>query len=199
MVAGEKFVSAYPKTVDCDGITVAFKKFAPAHLDAVQQFASHLAPHDLLFLTRDIQHPKVVSAWLDAISMDEISSLVAFSGDKVVGTTAIVRDKLGWSPHVAEIRLMIAAEMRGKGLGRLLLQSCIRDAVEAGAEKLTARMTPDQRGAIALFEEIGFRGEAMLRDQVKDRNGQLHDLAILSLNVARLGAHHGALGMAEAF
>ena len=192
-------MSVYPKTVDCDGTAIEIRLFEHGHLEAVRQFALKLETHDLLFLSRDLQHPKVIAAWHEAISDGEIASLVAFDGDTVVGTTAIIRDSLGWSAHVAEIRLMIAASMRGKGLGRILLQSCIRDAVAAGAEKLTARMTPDQRGAIALFEEIGFRGEAMLRDQVRDRDGKLHDLAIMSLNVARLGAHHGALGLSDAF
>jgi len=78
--------------------------------------------------------------------------------------------------------------MRGKGLGRALLEASIRLAVEGGATKLLARMTPDQRGAITLFEESGFRGEAMLRDHVQDRSGALHDLAILSMIVARANA-----------
>jgi hypothetical protein len=60
-----------------------------------------------------------------------------------------------------------------------------------------ARMTPDQRGAIALFEEMGFRGEAMLRDHVRDREGKVHDLAILSLDVARMEAQHGAFGLSD--
>lgn len=191
-------MSDYPKTVDCGGSAVVLKPFEQGDFGAVQAFAGGLPVHDLLFLARDIQHPKVMSAWLDSIAEGEIVSLVALDGEDVVGTTAIVRDALGWSPHVAEIRLLVGEEMRGKGLGRILLQHSFADAVDAGAEKLIARMTPDQRGAIQLFEEMGFRGEALLRDHVRDRSGQVHDLAILSLDVARLGAHHGALGFTEA-
>ncbi|MFM9852673.1 MAG: N-acetyltransferase family protein [Sphingomonadaceae bacterium] len=186
-------MSDYPKTVACGDSTLTLMPFEASHLGAVKDFAQGLDAHDLLFLGRDIQHPKVITAWLDAIADGNIVSLVAFERDVVVGTTAIVRDKLSWSPHVAEIRLMIATGMRGRGLGRILLQHCFIDAIEAGAQKLIARMTPDQRGAIALFEEMGFRGEAMLREHVRDRNGQLHDLAILSLDVARASAQRGAL------
>jgi RimJ/RimL family protein N-acetyltransferase len=186
-------VSDYPKTVDCGESSLVLTPFEASHLGAVKAFAQGLEAHDLLFLGRDIQHPKVITAWLDAIADGDIASLVAFEGERVVGTTAIVRDKLSWSPHVAEIRLMIAPDLRGRGLGRILLQHCFIDAIEAGAEKLMARMTPDQRGAIALFEEMGFRGEAMLRDHVRDRDGKLHDLAILSLDVARASAQRGAL------
>jgi RimJ/RimL family protein N-acetyltransferase len=191
-------VSDYPKTVTCGEKTIELRAFEAVHLGAMKDFAAGLDVHDLLFVSRDLQHPKVISAWLDAIADGEITSLVAMDGARIVGTTAIVRDKLSWSAHVAEIRLMIAPDMRGAGLGRILLQHSFIDAVEAGAEKLMARMTPDQRGAIALFEEMGFRGEAMLRDHVRDRSGELHDLAVFSLDVARSVAHHGAYGFSDA-
>ena len=191
-------MSDYPKMVDCGGMAITLTPFEATHLGSVREFAQSLPPHDLLFLSRDIQHPKVIDAWINSIADGEISSLVALDGDKVVGTTAIVRDLLGWSSHVAELRILISEDMRGKGLGRILLQHCVTDAVDNGAEKLMARMTPDQRGAIQLFEEMGFRGEAMLRDHVRDRDGKVHDLAILSLDVARVGAQHGAFGFSEA-
>ena len=125
--------------------------------------------------------------------------MLAWLDNKVVGTSAIVRDRLGWSPHVAEIRLLIGEDVRGLGLGRMLLQHSFTMAVDGGAEKLIARMTPDQKGAIAMFEEMGFRGEALLRDHVRDRNGVAHDLAIFSLNVGRIGASHGAYGFSEVY
>ena len=192
-------MSEYPKTVDCNGTSITLTPFESAHLGAVKAFAQALPAHDMLFLARDIQHPKVITAWIDSIADGEIASLIALDGDTVVGTTAIVRDPLGWSPHVAELRILIAEEMRGKGLGRILLQHCLTEAIDSGAEKLMARMTPDQRRAIALFEEMGFRGEAMLRDHVRDRDGKVHDLAILSLDVARVGAQHGAFGFSEGY
>lgn len=191
-------MSDYPKSIDCGGVGITLKTFEPDSMGAVLKFTQALPVHDLLFLGRDIQHPKVISAWRRAIEDGEVESLVAFEGETVVGTTAIVRDKFGWSPHVAELRILVTEDMRGKGLGRVLLQHCFADAIDSGAEKLIARMTPDQRGAISLFEELGFRGEAMLRDHVRDRDGNMHDLAILSLDVARVGAHLGALGFSEA-
>jgi L-amino acid N-acyltransferase YncA len=190
-------LSEYPKTIDCGGSNLTLRKFGSADLAAMTEFALALPRHDLLFLARDIRHPKVLSAWLASIADGEIDSLVALDGDRIVGSTAVVRDELGWSPHVAELRILIAEDMRGKGLGRMLVQHCFADAIDAGAEKLIARMTPDQRGAISLFEELGFRGEALLRDHVRDLDGQVHDLAILSLDVARQGAQHGAYGFAN--
>ena len=46
----------------------------------------------------------------------------------------------------------------------------------------------DQQGAIALFESLGFRAEALLKDHVRDQAGKTHDLAILAQDVARIGS-----------
>lgn len=185
-------------TLTIDGAAVAIRPFARGDAAAVSAFAASLPAHDLLFLSRDIKHARVIEAWLDAVTAGEIESLIAVRGDTVVASTAIVRDLLGWSPHVAELRLLVSPAMRGKGLGRALLDASIRLAIEGGATKLLARMTPDQRGAITLFEESGFRGEAMLRDHVKDRDGALHDLAILSLDTTRAHAAQHAWGFGAA-
>lgn len=184
-------------TIDCGGIWVSIRPFARADATGVAEFAATLPEHDLLFLSRDIKHARVIEAWTDSVNAGEIESLVATAmidgADTMVATTAIVRDPLGWSPHVAEVRLLVSATMRGKGLGRALLDASIDLAREGGATKLMARMTPDQRGAITLFEETGFRAEAMLRDHVQSRDGALHDLAILSLDVGRIDAKREAL------
>ncbi len=180
--------------LECGGQAVEIRPFVRGDAAAVATFTQTLPEHDLLFLSRDLKHARVIDAWQEAVARGEIESLVAVSNGAVVGTTAIVRYPLGWSPHVAELRLLVAPAMRGQGLGRALLGASIALAVESGATKLSARMTPDQRGAIALFEEAGFRGEAMLRDQVRDRQGALHDLAILALDVARHAAKEQAFG-----
>jgi hypothetical protein len=45
-------------------------------------------------------------------------------------------------------------------------------------------MTPDQRGARATFERLGFHPEALLADFVVDREGKTRDLLIMSHDVA---------------
>lgn len=161
---------------------------------AMQAFAESLADHDLLFLGRDLRHPRVIAAWLEAIEEGWIDSLLAEQDGNVVGTCALVRDPLGWSAHVGEVRLLVASNRRGAGLGRDLLQAVMRIAADHGLAKLSARMTTDQIGSVTLFESLGFRGEALLKNEVRDRDGGLHDLVILSHDVARVAAHQRAFG-----
>lgn len=175
-------------------LPVIIRRFRPDDIDAMLRFSRALPEHDLLFLSRDLKHRKVIEAWLEAVEDGFIDSFVAEDGDAIVGTCALVRDPLGWSTHVGEIRLLVSPQLRGQGVGRRLLEEMFKVAVQRELKKLVAQMTPDQRGAIQLFEESGFSGEALLRDHVMDRLGSVHDLAILSLDLAQMSAQHEALG-----
>lgn len=178
-----------------DGRTIRLRYMAPGDAEGVLAFAKSLSAHDLLFLNRDIRNPKVIDAWLDQIEQGLIRSLVAVEGDTVVGCNAMVRDELSWSPHVADIRILVSEDCRGLGLGRLLALHTLHRARVDGVRKLTVRMTPDQGGALKLFEEMGFRPEALLRDHVRDADGETHDLAVMALDVDRHLAKQRAYGL----
>lgn len=189
---------SYPRTVSCDGAEIELSRMTAADQAIVLEFARKLPVHDLLFMRRDVRQLKVVAAWVRAIAEDRIASLLAVRDGMVIGTTAIVHDALSWSAHVGELRIAVLPEYRGKGLGRILVQECFAMALDLGLEKLTALMTVDQQGAIAIFETLGFRPEAMLKGYVKDSAGEGHDIVILSHDVARFQAQLAAYGVTDA-
>lgn len=177
---------------------IVLRMLAPDDGPAVLAFARKLAPHDLLFLRRDISQPKVVDAWMAATALGRIHTVLAMHGDDLLGCATIVRDDLSWSRHVGELRVILEPASRGQGLGQVLTQEAFALALELGVEKLTAQMTVDQRGAIHVFEGLGFRAEALLHEHVKDRDGNAHDIVVLSHNVARFQAQMAAYGLDEA-
>src|ERR1700745_1996303 len=165
---------------------------------AVLDFAQRLPTHDLLFLPRNISQQKVLSAWINEIERGDITSLLAVKDGKVVGCGTLVRDPHSWSPHVGEIRMVVSLDVRGLGVGRALSQETFAIALGAGLEKLSVQMTVDQRAAIALFESLGFKAEALLRDHVRDVEGKTHDIVVLGHNVAQVRAQREADGVSEA-
>jgi len=110
----------------------------------------------------------------------------------------LVRDPHSWSPHVGEIRMVVSLDVRGQGIGRALSQETFALALGAGLEKLTVQMTVDQQAAIALFESLGFKAEALLRDHVRDVDGKKHDIVLLGHNVAQFEAQLMAYGLPDA-
>ncbi len=187
----------YPQTLACEGGAVEFRLLTPDDEAQVLAFAQRLSTHDLLFLRRDISQPRVVAAWMEATRDDGMLTVIATRGGELLGCATLVRDPLSWSRHVGELRVIVAATMRGKGIGRKLTHECFAIALEIGLEKLVAVMTLDQRGAIAVFEDLGFQPEALLRGQVKDREGKAHDIVMLSHDVAGFEAQRSAYGLGD--
>lgn len=188
----------YPRTIAQPGGEVDLRLMTPDDGPAMLGFAQKLGAHDLLFLRRDISQPKVVAAWMEATRLGRIHTVLATRAGAVLGCATIVRDELSWSRHVGELRVILEPASRGQGLGQTLTQECFALAIELGVEKLMAQMTVDQRGAIGVFEGLGFRAEALLHDHVKDRDGVTHDIVILSHDVARFQAQMAAYGVTEA-
>jgi RimJ/RimL family protein N-acetyltransferase len=189
---------SYPRHIKTDAGAIEFRLMSRADEAAVLDFARKLPTHDLLFLPRNISEPKVLSAWVNEIERGAITSLLAVKERKVVGCGTLVRDPHSWSPHVGEIRMVVSLDVRGQGVGRALSQETFTLALGAGLEKLTAQMTVDQRAAIALFESLGFKAEALLRDHVRDLDGKTHDIVVLGHNIAQFQAQLEAFGLPEA-
>jgi RimJ/RimL family protein N-acetyltransferase len=186
---------SYPRRVNTEAGEIEFRLMTRADEAAVLAFAKALPTHDLLFLPRNISQPKVLSAWINEIEAGDITSLLALKGGVVVGCGTLVKDSRSWSPHVGEIRMVVSLDMRGKGVGRALSQETFALALGAGLEKLSVQMTVDQRAAITLFESLGFKAEALLRDHVRDVDGRKHDIVVLGHNVAQVRAQMEAYGL----
>jgi RimJ/RimL family protein N-acetyltransferase len=190
----------YPRTVEIKDGTASLDLMTPAAEDEVLAFANNLPPHDLLFLRRDITEPKVLSAWARQLETGEITSLLARNeAGEIIGCTAVVQDEHSWSPHVGELRVLVAPAGKDRGLGRQLIQESFLLALGLGLEKLTAQMTPDQTGAINVFEEMGFTAEALLKEHVRDQNGEKHDIVILSHDVEGFQSQMQAYGMTDLY
>jgi RimJ/RimL family protein N-acetyltransferase len=188
----------YPRHAKTDAGEIEFRLMSRADEAAVLAFAKGLPTHDLLFLPRNISEPKVLSAWINEIERGAIKSLLAVRDGKVVGCGTLVRDPHSWSPHVGELRMVVATEVRGQGVGRALSQETFALALGEGLEKLSVQMTVDQRAAITLFESLGFKAEALLRDHVRDLEGKTHDIVVLGHNIAQFQAQLEAFGLPEA-
>jgi len=189
---------SYPRHVKTEAGDIEFRLMTRADEAAVLAFAQKLPTHDLLFLPRNISQPKVLSAWVNEIERGDITSLLAIKDGKVVGCGTLVRDPHSWSPHVGEIRMVVSLDVRGQGVGRALSQETFAIALGAGLEKFSVQMTVDQRAAIALFESLGFKAEALLRDHVRDVEGKTHDIVVLGHNMAQVRAQMEAYGVSDA-
>jgi len=170
---------SYPRHVKTDAGDLELRLMVPCDEASVLAFAQKLPAHDLLFLPRNISEPKVLSAWINEIERGDITSMLAVKNGVVVGCGTLVRDPPSWSPHVGEIRMVVSLDVRVQGVGGVLSQETFALALGAGLEKFSVQMTVDQQAAIALFEGLGFKAEALLCDHVRGVDGTKHDIVVL--------------------
>jgi L-amino acid N-acyltransferase YncA len=190
-------IRKYPRQTSLGEDALTLDLMTAADRDDVLALARELPRHDLLFLRRDISNPASLDEWLGEIERGFTTTILARQDGEVVGYATLNRSDLRWSAHVGELRIMVAESFRGRGLGSLLTQEIFALALDSGLEKMVARMTLDQKGAIATFEGLGFRPEALLRDHVKDLDGKKHDLIMMSHSVAEFEATLEAYGVPE--
>jgi len=180
----ESISAGYPKQVQLGSAAVTLRLMTKGDGAALLSFARNLPEHDLLFLRRDITKQAGVDAWVRDLDRGRITTILAEAEGEIVGYATVHRSDLDWSRHVAELRVMVTGKGKGRGLGRLLIKNAFGVGLALGAEKLHARMTLDQLAARTLFEELGFKPEGLLRDEVKDRSGKKHDVLLLSHDIA---------------
>ncbi len=188
-------ISRYPLNLQLKGVDYVIRPMTAEDGPALLKFAQALPKHDILYMRRDITRQEGVDRWLRELNSGRIHSLIALVDDTLAGYSTINLTKLDWTRHVGEIRVSVSLSARKSGLGRTLVREAFKLAVSLDLEVITSSMTPDQKAARALFEELGFKNEAVLRDQVKDCNGGYHDLLIMAVNVDSFLAQRQAYGL----
>ncbi len=188
-------LASYPMKVTLGGKRYTVRAMTVDDGPLLMNFAKGLPDHDRLYMRRDLTSQQGIDSWIEDIEEGVIHSLIAIDEEGVAGFSTIHLNKLEWTSHVADIRVATAARTRRTGLGRLLAREGFNIALALGIEKLLARMTPDQEGARVLFEELGFTPEALLKDYVKDRDGNYHDMLLKGCSVREFLARREAYGV----
>jgi RimJ/RimL family protein N-acetyltransferase len=173
----------YPWKTEIDGKDVALRLMTANDKDALLEFARSLPEDDLLFLSFDVTSEDFVELWIKRIEKEHWHTILVEIGGKLVGHGSLMRTEQVWSRHLGEIILLLAPETRGKGLGNILAGEIFVKAEELGLMKVVARMASEQKGAIQVFEKLGFTAEALLADYVIDRKNRTHDLIAMSYDL----------------
>jgi len=179
--------AGFPKELKLsNGRSVTVRLIESADKAGIIAFARSLPHDDLLFLRTDITEPEVVEDWLANVKKGNTATVIAESDGKIVGYGSVHTDQARWTRRVGEIRVQVAPAYRGSGLGRHLAAEIFKIGQERGLKKMAAMMTPDQAGARAAFDKLGFQVEALLQDWVIDRDGHPRDLLIMSYDMEGL-------------
>jgi len=88
--------------------------------------------------------------------------LIALEGGRLVGHVNVQRERHPVTHHVASLSIAVAADARGRGIGRRLMEEAIAWSKREGVEKLVLSVYPNNEAAISLYRSFGFIDEGRL-------------------------------------
>ncbi len=163
-----------------NGRHVTIRNLAEEDRAALAIFGQTLPKDDLLYLEDDFTHPEIISRLANASHAENWRQIIAVTDEgEIVGYTAALRLP-GWSNHVANIRLIVLPPYRRSGLGMHLAQAIVDASRNLGATKVTVDMLAALTAGQAIFSHLGFAVEGQLARHAIDRDGNLHDIVIMS-------------------
>jgi ribosomal protein S18 acetylase RimI-like enzyme len=172
---------------------MTIRDLTPADVDGLAAFFGALSEEDLTFIREDVHNLAVIVQ----LPHTPGPRWIAVDGPDITAYAA-VEQLPGWSDHVGELRLVVHPARLRAGLGRTLAQHALAAALRAGMRKVVVELAADQEHAIAMFSGLGFTGEALLHDHIRDRQGDNSDLVVLAHHVDEQWFALHAVGLPEA-
>lgn len=104
---------------------------------------------------------------------------VAVDAERVVGWAALSpTSRRECYAGVAEHSVYVAADRRGEGIGRVLLETLLAAADEAGLWTVQTSIFPENEASLALHERVGFRVVGR-RERIAMLDGTWRDTLLL--------------------
>lgn len=149
----------------------------PAHFD----FFKHLSAEDLRFrffgVVRDLSHAEM--AKLTQIDYEREMAFIATApgADGRPETLGVVRASTRPDNATAEFAVIVRSDLKGTGLGRLLMEKIIRYCRERGTRELTGQALMENGGMQGLAEKLGFSVVRNYDDEVAEMRLPLQETA----------------------
>jgi len=133
-----------------------------------------------IFETKPIEDSVRQSAWLAAHDRAERPAVVAVDGDNVLGWACLS----DYSPkpayaRTAENSVYVHEDVRGRGVGRSVMEEALRLGREAGVAVVLARICTECQASIAMHRRLGFERVGVMR-RVGEKFGKVLDVEVMS-------------------
>jgi L-amino acid N-acyltransferase YncA len=174
---------------------IAIRLLAPEDAAAFARFVAGVPDGERRFLKEDVADP--ASTFAGYMHDTHARRVVAVAADGEIVGVAGAFPGTGWSSHVAELRVLVSASHRQQGTGRVLARAGLVEALKLGCSHVYVELIAEQEALVVMFQHMGFEPEALLRDFVRDGEGNFHDLMLLTHRVADHWGTSAVLGLEE--
>jgi L-amino acid N-acyltransferase YncA len=165
-----------------DGARVLLRPMTAKDSESLIELYASAQPGDLRAIRDDVTDPNVVRAWADELDYSRVLPLLALANDRIVGNATLHR-RTGPYRHIGEVRIFLARDFRGRGLGTEVLQTVIELARKEGLHWLQAEVLASQPKVVRAFDSLGFEQQCILEDYFMLSDGHTEDVVILLMRL----------------
>lgn len=162
---------------------ITIQPMQPSDWTAVCQiYADGLAAGDATFET-------AVPTWQswDANHLSKCRLVAQSEAGEIIGWAALTAvSRRSVYAGVAEVSIYVAANARGMGVGKQLLQTLISCSEAAGIWTLQAGIFPENKASIGLHKQAGFRIVGQ-RERLAQQNGRWRNVLLLERRSQTVG------------
>jgi len=109
----------------------------------------------------------------------QTETVCATAGSEVVGVYILHPNNIGRCSHIANASYAVKADVRGQGIGRMLVEDCLMRAKENGFRGLQFNaVVVSNTAAIALYLKLGFKILGTVAGGYRDKSGSYRDTLI---------------------
>jgi ribosomal protein S18 acetylase RimI-like enzyme len=141
---------------------VEIRPAEPADAGAFLEFWTAIVAEERFVRTEEVRTPLRAYRRRFRHRSDLETDILAFEGGRLVGHVTVQRERHPVTNHVGSLSIAVAADARGRGIGRRLMEEAIGWSKRSGIEKLVLSVYPHNDAAIALYRGFGFVEEGRL-------------------------------------
>ncbi|OXY80327.1 bifunctional acetate--CoA ligase family protein/GNAT family N-acetyltransferase [Oceanimonas doudoroffii] len=150
-----------------NGSAVTLRPILPEDEPAHREFVNHVSDEDRykrFFADVVIGHEEL--AHMTQIDYDREMAFVAVAQNgQILGVVRAVSDP---DNDDAEFAVLVRSDLKGSGLGRMLMEKIIRYARQRGLNSLSGMTMPSNRGMVTLARKLGFRVKMQLEEGIAE-------------------------------
>jgi ribosomal protein S18 acetylase RimI-like enzyme len=140
----------------------AIRPATPRDVRPFLEFWRAIVAEERYVRSEDVRHPPRAYRRRFRRRSSWETHLVAIEGDRLVGYVTVQRERHPVMRHVASLAIAVAADARGRGIGRRLMEEAIGWATSVGIEKIVLSVYPHNEPALSLYRSLGFVEEGRL-------------------------------------
>jgi len=177
----------YPKEIILrDGAGVTLRPLQQGDEDLLFRMYNRLPEEDRWFLDADVSNIETIRNWVMETEKKGLVSIVGALEGEIIAHAVLLWRSYGAKRHIGKIRLTVDPSFRERHLGTWILLDIHNLAISMGLEMLVMRLIAGRDSyVIKGVRRLDFSEEAVLKNYVKDREGNPHDLLIMVKRLKR--------------